>query len=412
MPSTFLGLRCEACGAAAGAATSAICDACWGPLEAAYDMDAVRASLRQAPLMDRPLDLWRYRELLPVERPAPTFAPAVGWTPLRPAPRLAARLGIGELWIKDEGACAPTLSFKDRLVAVSVAQAMASGLTTVACSSTGNLAAALAARAAASGLECVVIVPEGVEAAKLQATAVHGALLVEVKGDYDRANRVSIHAADRYGWGVVNVNLRPFYTEAGKTVGFEIVEQLGGRWPGHVVVPVGGGGLLVKLARAFDEASTAGFAAAGPRPALHAVQAAGCAPVVEAWRDGRDDVRPVRPNTLVHSVAVGDPGDGLRALQIVRATGGRAESVSDEEAIAGVRLLAETEGVFAETAGGVVVASAARLARDGAFADGRLVVLVITGHGMKTVDALPAPPLFRIEGTTDGFDAFWAGRAR
>jgi threonine synthase len=405
----YLGLRCEACGTAPGASIGAVCESCWGPLEATYDLDAIRASLMRTPLAGRSRDLWRYRELLPVAPPAGTHA-APGWTPLLPAPRLAARLGIGELWIKNDAACQPTLSFKDRLVAVAVARAVELGMPIVGCSSTGNLAAALAARAASAGLQTVVLVPEGVEPAKVAAATVHGALVIEVRGDYDRANRLSTQVADRYGWGFVNVNLRAFYTEAGKTVGFEIAEQLGGRLPGHLVVPLGGGGLLVKLEQAFREAAAVGIGE-GAWPTLHGAQPSGCAPIVDAWRDGRDDVKPVRPNTIVHSLAVGDPADGPRALRAIRATGGRADAPSDAEALDGTRLLAETEGLFVETAGGLVVAAAGRLARDGAFANGRPVVLVITGHGMKTVDSLGPPPIAaRLTGSLDEFTAFWSSR--
>jgi len=407
---TYLGLRCEACGATAAAEAAAVCDACWGPLECAYDMAAVRASLAREPIGGRPRNVWRYRELLPVSPPA-ELASHVGFTPLVAAPRLAARLGIAELWIKDEGACHPTLSFKDRLVAVAVARALAMKMPVVACSSTGNLAAAVAARAAACGLPAVVIVPEGVEAAKLAAVGAHGAQVVQIRGDYDRASRLSVHVADRYGWAVVNVNLRAFYTEGAKTIGYEIVEQRHGRLPGHVIVPVAGGGLFLKLGQSFHEARAAGIATAGDPPALYATQPEGCAPVVTAWRDGRDDVPPVRPRTMVHSLAVGDPADGPRALQLVRASGGRADAPSDEEAVAGVRLLAETEGLFVETAGGLVVAAAGRLARQGAFADGRAVVLVITGHGMKTVEVLPAgASIATIDGSAESFDTYWKER--
>jgi threonine synthase len=405
---TYIGLRCEACSAAAIAENTPICEACWAPLHATYDLEAARATLTREALASRPADIWRWRELLPVSAPA-GFATGVGGTPLLPAPRLAARLGIAGLWIKNEGACQPTLSFKDRLVAVAAAKALALGATMVGCSSTGNLAAAVAARAAACGLPAIVFVPEGVEAAKLAATAVHGATLVEIRGDYDRAHRLSIQAADRYGWSLLNVGLRAFYVEGGKTVGFEIVEQLRGL-PAHVVLPMGGGGLLLALARSFREAVAVGLAS-GPLPALHGVQAAGCAPIVAAWREQRDDVRPVRPQTIVHSVAVGDPSDGPRALQAIRTSGGRADAPSDDDAVAGVRLLAESEGVFVETAGGLVVAGAQRLAGEGAFADGRPVVLVVTGHGMKTTDALPPAPIAaRLDGSLDAFRAFWDAR--
>ena len=402
---SFEGLRCATCGVPGASDTSAVCEACWGPLEASYDLDAVRRALAETPLPKRAHDLWRYRELLPVA--PPTGGAPVGWTPLVRAPRLGAELGIGDLWIKNEGASQPSLSFKDRLVAVALAKAAGLGMTVVACSSTGNLASALAARAAASGLRAVVLVPEGVEPAKLAAAAIHGATIVEVRGDYDRANRLSVQVADRYGWGVVNVNLRAYYTEGGKTVGYEIAEQAGGVLPAHVVVPLAGGSLLVKLEQAFREAVAVGLAT-GEAPRLYGVQAAGCAPIVTAWREGREDVRPVKPSTIVHSLAVGDPADGPRAVQVLRRTGGRAEDPSDDESLAGVRKLAELEGLFVETAGGTVVAAASRLARAGAFEDGGRVVLVVTGHGLKTAEALGGPAIAaRLDGSLAAFEAFW-----
>jgi threonine synthase len=408
---TYLGLRCEACGASASVEASAVCEACWGPLEPAYDLDAVRASFAREPVAGRPWDIWRYRELLPVDRPV-GFAPDVGGTPLLSAPRLAERLGIRTLLVKNDGACQPTLSFKDRLVAVAMAKAMALGMDTVGCSSTGNLAAALAARAAACGRRAIVLVPEAVEAGKLAVAGVYAPVIIEIRGDYDRANRLATQVADRYGWGFVNINLRPFYTEGGKTVGFEIAEQAAADPVGHVVAPMAGGGLLVKLEQAFREAQAVGLGA-GARPGLHGVQAAGCAPIVTAWREGRDDVRPVRPLTAVHSLAVGDPADGPRAIRAMRASGGRAEAPTDDEAMAGVRLLADTEGLLVEAAGGLVVAAAGRLAREGAFADGRPVVLVITGHGAKTLEQLPPrPPDARLEGSLASFEEYWSKISR
>jgi threonine synthase len=406
---TYLGLRCQECGAASATETSAVCEACWGPLEPAYDLEAVRASLAREPLVSRAQDIWRYRELLPVARPTPDYAPGVGATPLLPVPRLAARLGIeGPLLVKNDGACQPTLSFKDRLVAVAVAKAIAFGMDTVGCSSTGNLAVALAARAAAAGRRALVIVPETVESGKMAAAALYRPIIVGVRGDYDRANRLASQVADRYGWGFVNINLRPFYTEGGKTAGFEIAEQAAADPVGHVVAPLAGGGLLVKLAQAFREAEAVGIGAAG-KPALHGVQAAGCAPIVTAWRDGRDAVAPVRPQTQVHSLAVGDPADGPRAIRAIRESGGRGDAPTDEEAMDGVRLLAETEGLSVEAAGGLVVAAAGRLAHAGAFADGRPVVLVITGHGVKTMEQLsPLPLPATLDGSLGAFESWWS----
>jgi threonine synthase len=406
MVSAIAGLRCRECGRGQALEPVAACPDCWAALEPEYDLDAARRTLTREALAARPADLWRYRELLPVE-PPPAARAGVGFTPLLPAPRLGRRLGIADLWIKYDAACHPTLSFKDRLVAVALAKARELGMDTVGCSSTGNLAAALAAGAAADGLRAVVLVPAGVEQAKLRAAAVHGAVLVGVRGDYDRANRLAVEVCDRKGWGMVNVNLRAYYSEGGKTVGFEIAEQGGWELPRHVVAPLAGGGLLVKVEAAFRQVVALGLAEDRPCSLLGA-QPAGCAPIVTALKEGLAEPRPVRPSTQVHSLAVGDPADGAAALAAMRRTGGAAEDPGDAEALEGVRLLAQTEGLFAETAGGVVVAAAERLARAGAFADGGRVVLVITGHGLKTAEALEEPPLAAvIGGGLPEFEAFW-----
>jgi threonine synthase len=403
-----VGLRCGECGRRLGLEAVATCPDCWAGLEPEYDLDAVRGSLTRDALAGRPPDLWRYRELLPVE--AAGAAGATGFTPLLPAPRLGRSLGITDLWIKYEAACHPTLSFKDRLVAVALAKARQLGLPVVGCSSTGNLAGALAAGAAAAGLPAVVLVPAGLEAAKLRAAAVYGATLVGVRGDYDRANRLCAEIADRYGWGIVNVNLRAYYGEGSKTVGFEIAEQDGFALPRHVVVPMAGGSLLTKIEAAFRQLVAVGLA--GDRPfSIHGTQAAGSAPIVTAFKAGLIHPDPVKPDTIVSSLAVGDPPDGAAALATMRRTGGRAEDPTDAESLDGVRRLAECEGLFAETAGGTVVAAARRLAQAGAFADGGRVVLVITGQGLKTAAVLGDAPLsVEVGGSLDEFEAFWEQR--
>jgi threonine synthase len=402
-----IGLRCRACGKTRGKDPISACEDCWAALEPIYDMDGVRRTFTRESIAARPRDLWRYRELLPVDG-EPSVGRGTGFTPLLRAPRLGARLGMADLWIKYDAACQPTLSFKDRLVAVALTKARELGMDTVGCASTGNLANAVAAGAAASGLRAVVLVPEDLEEAKIAGTAVFRPTLVGVRGNYDRVNRLCVEIAERRGWGMVNVNLRAYYGEGSKTVGFEVAEQLGWTLPGHVVAPMAGGSLITKVAKAFGELVRLGLVEDAPF-AMHGAQPAGCNPIVGAYREGLADPRPVKPSTLVRSLAIGDPADGPAALQAIRSTGGGAEDPTDDEVLAGVRLLAETEGLFAETAGGTVVAAARRLAAAGAFSDGRAVVLLITGHGLKTAESLSCGQAFDvvIDGKLDEFEAFW-----
>jgi threonine synthase len=405
-----LGLKCKECGRTYPKEPVAACSECWGGLEPVYDLDRVRASLTKEAIASRPRDLWRYRELLPVDG-EPVVGIGTGFTPLLRAPRLGAQLGIPDLWIKYDAACHPTLSFKDRLVAVSLTKALEFGLTTVGCASTGNLANAVAAGAAAAGLTAVVLVPKDLEAAKLTGTAVFGATLVGVEGNYDRVNRLCAQIADRYGWGIVNVNLRAYYGEGSKTVGFEVAEQLGWRLPRHVVAPMAGGSLVTKVERAFQQLASLSLVDEAPF-SLHGAQPAGCSPIARAVREGSAQLRPVKPDTIVRSLAIGDPADGLAAVATIRRTGGSAAEPTDPEVLEGIRLLAQTEGLFAETAGGTVVATARKLAESGAFAEPGPVVLLITGHGLKTVEALRTAPFTAvIDGRLDSFEAFWEGRA-
>ena len=404
------GLRCKECGKAWPKEPIAGCAECWGPLEAVYDMDAVRPTFTKEAIASRPRDLWRYHELLPLDG-EPTVGRGTGFTPLLRAPRLGAALGIRDLWVKYDAACHPTLSFKDRLVAIALSKAKEFGLDTVGCASTGNLANAVAAGAASAGLRAVVLVPVDLEAAKLAGTAVYGATLVGVRGNYDRVNRLCTEIADRFGWGFVNVNLRAYYSEGSKTVGFEVAEQMGWRLPRHVVCPMAGASLINKMDRAFKQLEELGLVTATPY-ALHGAQASGCAPVVRAWKEKLDRLPLVKPNTIVRSLAIGDPADGLAAVNTIRRTEGRAEEATDPEVIEGMRLLAQTEGLFVETAGGTVIASARRLAKAGAFDDGGSVVLLLTGHGMKTVEALSGTTPFSatIDGRLEEFEEFWAAR--
>lgn len=405
-----LGLKCKECGRTYPKEPVAACSECWGGLEPVYDLDRVRASLTKEAIASRPRDLWRYRELLPIDG-EPLVGIGTGFTPLIRAPRLGAELGIPDLWIKYDAACHPTLSFKDRLVAVSLTKAREFGLTTVGCASTGNLANAVAAGAAAAGLKAVVLVPKDLEAAKLTGTAVYGATLVGVEGNYDRVNRLCAQIADRYGWGIVNVNLRAYYGEGSKTVGFEVAEQLGWRLPRHVVAPMAGGSLVTKVERAFQQLASLSLVDETPF-SLHGAQPAGCSPIARAVRDGSAQLRPVKPDTIVRSLAIGDPADGLAAVAAIRRTAGSAAEPTDPEVLEGIRLLAQTEGLFAETAGGTVVATARKLAESGAFAEPGPVVLLVTGHGLKTVEALRTAPFTAvIDGRLDSFEAFWEGRA-
>jgi len=404
------GLRCKGCGKEFEKKPVAACEACWAALEPIYDMGAIRRTFRRETIAMRPADLWRYRELLPIDGD-PTVGRGTGFTPLIAAPRLGARLGIRDLWVKYDAACHPTLSFKDRLVAVALTKAKEFGMTTVGCASTGNLANAVAAGAAAAGLRAVILVPEDLEVVKIAGTAIFKPTLVGVRGNYDRVNRLCAQIADQHGWGFVNVNLRTYYGEGSKTVGFELAEQLGWKLPGHVVSPMAGGSLIGKVEKAFSELAELGLVEAGPFR-VHGAQPLGCNPIVAAFKGELKTVKPVKPDTIVRSLAIGDPADGPAALATIRRTGGRAEDPTDAEVLEGIRLLAETEGLFGETAGGTVVAAAQRLAAAGAFADGRPVVLLITGHGLKTVEALGGSKPFDtvIDGKLAEFEAFWAGR--
>ncbi|MDR5682868.1 MAG: threonine synthase [Armatimonadota bacterium] len=395
-------LRCRACGAGYEVGPDYVCSECFGPLEVAYDPSRVAREATRERIVSGPPTLWRYRALLPAEPPDDDIR--VGFTPLLPARRLGERLGLRGLFIKND-TINPTWSFKDRVVALAVAAARRFGFGVLACASTGNLANAVAAHAARAGLRAVVFVPQGLEAGKVAASAAYGATIVEVEGTYDDVNRLCTEIAGEHPWAFANVNVRPFYSEGCKTLAFEVVEQLGWRLPDHVVVPVASGNLLVKTEKAFGEWIRLGLVE-GAMPHLHGAQAAGCAPVATAFRQGAEHVRPVRPNTIAKSLAIGNPADGAYALQAVRRTGGVVESVTDEEIVGGIRLLAETEGIFAETAGGVTVAVVKRLAESGVFAPDDTVVAFVTGGGLKTVDAVASglPPTIRVRASLREFE--------
>jgi len=379
-----LSLACKLCGAPHPAAASATCEECLGPLEPVYDPH--RSLPDAATIAARPPSLWRYREWLPFEDP-PAVSLDSGFTPLLDSPALARRLGVARVWIKNDAVSHPSLSFKDRVVASALNAAIGLGCDTVGCASTGNLANAVAAQAARAGLPAWIFIPHDLEAGKVVGTAVYSPKLVRVRGTYDDVNRLCSQAADRFGWGLVNINLRGYYGEGSKTMAFEIAEQLGWRLPSAVVVPMAGGSLLTKLDKGFGEFIEAGLVA-GEAPRLYGAQAAGCSPIVNLVERGGDVVEPVIPATVARSLAIGNPADGRFAAEAIRRTGGWAAAVSDEDLIGGIRLLAEATGVFAETAGGTTVAAALALAADGRFRPDDEVVLCITGHGLKTVEAL------------------------
>jgi threonine synthase len=378
-----LAQQCKICGARNEAAPVAICEQCLGPLEALYEE---RAFPGRAEIAARRQSIWRYREWLPFEGEI-VHSLDTGFTPLVEAPRLAERLGVACAWVKNEAVSHPSLSFKDRVVATALNAAHAFGLGTVGCASTGNLANAVAAQAARAGLGAWIFVPEDLEAAKIIGTAVYGANLVRVRGNYDDVNRLCVQLADRFGWGIVNVNLRGYYGEGSKTMAFEIAEQLGWRLPSAVIAPMAGGSLVTKLQKGFGEFRDADLVH-GPLPRVYGAQAEGCAPIVRLVERGGDTLVPEIPNTIARSIAIGNPADGRFAAKTIRDSGGWARSVSDAELVAGIRLLAETTGIFTETAGGVTVAAALSLAGEGRLKGDDELVLCITGQGLKTTDAL------------------------
>ena len=389
-------LKCRECGSEYGLDAQYVCVKCFGPLEAAYDHSSLAGhppELRRR-IQAGPQNIWRYADFLPLAGgpPAPagrlssrTGLPA-GCTPLIRADRLAERLGLGEVWVKNDAAN-PTHSFKDRVVSVAAARARELGFEVLACASTGNLANSVAAHGAALGMESYVFIPSNLEEQKVLATGVYGTNLVKVKGNYDDVNRLCTELSGERDWAFVNVNLRPYYAEGSKTIAYETAEQLGWELPDRVVAPIASGSLFTKIGKGFEEWIGLGLLD-GELPVMNGAQAAGCAPVAAAWNDGQSVCRPVKPDTIAKSLAIGNPADGPYALDLARRTGGTVEAVTDDEIRDGIRLLAETTGVFTETAGGVTTAVLAKLARSGQIGENERVVLVITGEGLKTLDAV------------------------
>ncbi len=403
------GLECRECGQLYAAEARHVCEMCFGPLEVAYDYEVVRASMSRQSIERGPRTLWRYRALLPIEgdRIVDTHT---GFTPLIRAENLGRALGLRNLWLKND-TVNPTFSFKDRPVSIASTRALELGFSVLSCASTGNLAGSVAAHAAKAGMQACIFIPADLEPAKIVGAAIYEPTIVAVEGNYDDVNRLSSEIADQYNWAFVNINLRPYYSEGSKTLAFEVAEQLGWRLPDAVVVPIASGSMFTKVHKGFSELQTVGLVGPGNVRMIGA-QAEGCSPIVQAARDNSLDVRPVRPNTIAKSLAIGNPADGYYALKIVQQTRGALDAVSDPEIVDGIRLLARTEGIFAETAGGVTVGVLKKLALAGAIDPDELVVAYITGNGFKTLDAVAehvSPPL-RVAPTLASFEAAFASR--
>src|ERR1700688_3471486 len=379
-------LKCRECGKLWGNQARSFCDECLSPLEVVYDLDAIRPIFTRKNIEAGPTNLWRYSALLPLPEDYLGTIPT-GFTPLVQARRLGKKLGTANLYLKNDAVCFPTLSFKDRVVATALAAARRFGFQVVSCSSTGNLANAVAAQAAREGFDAWIFIPADLEPAKVTGTLVFGAKLVRIAGNYDQVNRLCSQVAEKFPWGFVNVNLRPYYAEGSKTVGYEIAEQLGWRLPDNIVVPMAGGSLITKINKAFGELMKLGLV-----PAKHVkffgAQATGCSPISSAVKAGRDEVDPQKPKTIARSLAIGNPADGLYATRMIRSSGGWAEDASDEEIVNAMEMLASSEGIFGETAAGVTVASAKALLEQGRILPDEETVLCITGNGLKTTDVL------------------------
>ena len=381
------GLKCRECGRAYPKQAIYVCEYCFGSLEVDYDYEAIRKNFSKEKILKGPKSLWRYRELLPIDGD-PTVGLASGFTPFFRAKNLAKRLGLEELYVKDDSSSHPTWSFKDRVVAGALSKAREFGFDTVACASTGNLANAVAAHAAQAGFKCYIFIPSDLELAKIVGTLVCKPTLVAVQGNYDDVNRLSAEIGAKYPWAFVNINIRPYYAEGSKTFGFEIAEQLGWKTPAHVVIPAASGSLLTKIWKAFKEFEKLGLLESKVKTRLHCAQATGCGPISRAILEKSEVIRPEKPKTLAKSLAIGNPADGYYAKDAVFQSGGSAALVTDEEIQEGIKLLAETEGIFTETAGGVTVASALKLVREGKIKPGEPTVLAITGNGLKTQEAI------------------------
>jgi threonine synthase len=401
---TFRALRCKECGSEYELKASHVCEFCFGPLEVTYDYNALSRIVTRETIEAGPHSIWRYRPFLPVATDTPIDV-GTGMTPLVRSHRLARRLGLKQLYIKNDAVNMPTLSFKDRVVSVALTRARELGFSTVSCASTGNLANSTAAIAAHAGLDCCVFIPSDLEAGKVLGTLIYSPTLMAVQGNYDQVNRLCCEVANTYGWGFVNINLRPYYSEGSKTLGYEVAEQLGWQLPDHVVAPLASGSLFTKIYKGFQEFIQVGLVA-DKQVRFSGAQAEGCSPIARAYQEERDFIKPVKPSTIAKSLAIGNPADGVYALDLARKTNGSIASVTDAEIIEGIKLLAETEGIFTETAGGTTVAVLKKLAESGKIDSDETTVVYITGNGLKTQEAVQgyiSEPL-TIEAKLDSFE--------
>lgn len=382
-----LGMKCRECGEEYPVAPIHVCELCFGPLEVMLNWAEIEGKVTRETIQAGPTSMWRYHALLPVEGP-PTVGKNVGWTPLVKAEHLGRELGLRNLYIKNDAVNHPTLSFKDRVVACALTKAREFGYQTVACASTGNLANSVAAHAAEGGFHAYIFIPHDLEQGKVLGTLIYGANVLSVTGNYDEVNRLCAEAGDKYGWAFVNINLRPFYGDGSKTFGYEIAEQLGWKAPDHVVCPCAGGSLIGKIHKGFKEMERLGLLDNAVTTKMYAAQAKGCSPITTAIKAGMEVFKPQKPNTIAKSIAIGNPADGLSAIELVKKSGGWGEDVDDVEVIEGIRLLGRTEGLFTETAGGVTIAVTKKLAEQGRFGADDIVVIAITGNGLKTQEAL------------------------
>jgi threonine synthase len=382
----FEALKCKECGAEYEPKATHVCEECFGPLEVKYNYELLKKTVSRETIEAGPNSIWRYRAFLPVATDN-YIDVGTGMTPLVEAKRLGRRLGLKKLYIKNDAVNMPTLSFKDRVVSVALSRARELGFTTVSCASTGNLANSTAAIAAHAGLDCCVFIPSDLEAGKVLGTLIYNPTLIAVNGNYDQVNRLCSEVANTHGWGFVNINLRPYYSEGSKTLGFEVAEQLGWKLPDHIVAPLASGSLFTKIYKGFREFVEVGLVEDKP-VRFSGAQAEGCSPIAQAFREGRDFISPVKPDTIAKSIAIGNPADGVYALELARKTNGNIESVTDAEIIDGMKLLAETEGIFTETAGGTTIATLQKLVEAGKIDPDEVTVVYITGNGLKTQEAI------------------------
>lgn len=403
-----LGLRCKECGKEYPKEPIHVCDFCFGPLEIVYDYKAIGKRISRKSIEEGPKSIWRYRDLMPIDG-EPTVGLNVGLTPMIRAERLGSALGLNNLYIKNDSVCSPSLSFKDRVVAVAANKAMEFGFDTLSCASTGNLANSVAAHAAAAGLKSVIFIPADLEMGKILGTLVYGPTLVGVDGVYDDVNRLCAEIANSYPWAFVNINIRPFYGDGSKSYGYEVVEQLGWQTPDHMIVPVAGSSLITKIWKAFHEFKDLGLIDE-ITTRIYAAQATGCSPVTTAIKNGWDHFKPQRPNTIAKSIAIGNPADGYYGIKVCRESEGGGEDVSDEEIVSAMRLLAETEGIFTETAGGVTVGVTKKLVEQGKIKPDDVTVICVTGNGLKTQEAIQdsVPSPLQIDSKFSSFQEMFA----